>query len=166
MGHLVLAKLISVSEVWGHAGTSIQVGEWNPAGWADTAFTDNTIDFLSIIQWFQKMQNTVQKLLINFTAGGKSFHFTESSAAYNGKFGFQMYSIEEVVKNKMSQRSVVHWGLGMYNNATFPQIFLGQFISCNPFLSGGLEAELALVVFNVFCLAADGSFSSVWDSSM
>ena len=110
MGHLVLAKLISVSEVWGHAGTSIQVGEWNPAGWADTAFTDNTIDFLSIIQWFQKMQNTLQKLLINFTAGGKSFHFTESSAAYNGKFGFQMYSIEEVVKNKMSQRSVVHWG--------------------------------------------------------
>ena len=60
------------------------------------------------------MQNTVQKLLINFTAGGKSFHFTESSAAYNGKFGFQMYSIEEVVKNKMSQRSVVHWGLGIY----------------------------------------------------
>ena len=71
------------------------------------------------------MQNTVQKLLINFTAGGKSFHFTESSAAYNGKFGFQMYSIEEVVKNKMSQRSMVHWGLGMYNNATFPQFFLG-----------------------------------------
>ena len=80
---------------------------------------------LVYIQWFQKMQNTVQKLLINFTAGGKSFHFTESSAAYNGKFGFQMYSIEEVVKNKMSQRSVVHWGLGMYNNATFPQFFLG-----------------------------------------